>query len=909
MTDAGLQQSGESRETLLFLREAEKIARIGIWAANPETDHLYWSDGVNDILGAPPDYKPRLAEGLRVFDPEGIPAFETALRRCLADGTPFVLQIGFSTLSGEHRWSEVRGLRRVEQHEAPFILGTFLDITERRATELALREREELFSSIVGQAMDSIALVDAVTFRFVEFNRAAHEGLGYTRDEFSRLTVMDIQAEHSPALIRANTQEAVDHGGVVFETTHRARDGAIREVRVSLRPLVIRGRPFAAVVWTDVTERNRAEAQLRFQKDVLEETGRIAQVGGFWFDAATGEGDWTDEVARIHDETPGQPIWRDKGFEYYTDGSKAAIKAAVARCVEEGVPYDLELEIVSAKGIRKWVRTIGHPEFKEGGGTLVRGSFQDITGHKKTHEALQIRNALLSAQQEVSLDGILVVDRNRRILSHNRRFVELWGVPKALVESGDDQPVLQHVVSLVADPETFKERIEYLNTHETEIGQDEVGLADGRVFERHSAPLQGEDGRYLGRVWHFRDVSERRQMDRDRARAEMRLRQSQKMEALGTLAGGIAHDFNNILAIIYGYAEIASGEAGAGSPVREELQEVLRAADRARDLVQQILAFSRQTEQEKRPTQIGLIVKEAMKMLRASLPSTIDIRSRIDSRAVVMADATQIHQVLMNLCTNAAHAMRDNGGFLEVSLQDVRLDVPVSSFADLEPGSYLRLTVKDTGHGIDPAIVDRIFDPFFTTKEKGAGTGLGLAVVHGIVESHGGSIEVESAPGRGTTFHVYFPTVAAAAPAAERRAADVPRGSERILVVDDEKVIATILSNMLRSLGYDVEARTNAVEALEAVWSRLESRPFDLVITDMTMPVLTGAKLAEELFLLDRRPAIVLCTGFSETMDQESAKALGVEGFLMKPFTMHALAATVRRVLDEWAEREGRRSP
>ncbi len=396
------------------------------------------------------------------------------------------------------------------------------------------------------------------------------------------------------------------------------------------------------------------------------------------------------------------------------------------------------------------------------------------------------------------------------------------------------------------------------------------------------------------------DITGRKQLEEQRYQVEAQLRQSQKMEALGTLAGGIAHDFNNILGVIVGFAEMAEWEADEDGKIKEDLREVLKAAERAKELVQQILAFSRQSEQEKKPIQVGLIVKEALKMLRASLPTTISIKSDVGSKASVMADPTQIHQVVMNLCTNAAHAMRDNGGVLEVRLDDLQLTpdsvLPGSGFL---PGPCVKLTFRDTGHGIDPSILDRIFDPFFTTKEQGAGTGLGLAVVHGIVKGHGGTIEVESRPGKGTTFQVILPAIERKRVPQRQAAAPLPRGRERILVVDDEPALTLAVKKMLERLGYQVECRTNGIEALEVFLHGTTGAPFDLVITDMTMPNLTGTDLALKLLKLQPDLPVLLCTGFSEKMDAETARDFGVRGFLMKPVVMRKLAETVRKLLDE----------
>jgi two-component system cell cycle sensor histidine kinase/response regulator CckA len=373
------------------------------------------------------------------------------------------------------------------------------------------------------------------------------------------------------------------------------------------------------------------------------------------------------------------------------------------------------------------------------------------------------------------------------------------------------------------------------------------------------------------------------------------------MEAIGTLAGGIAHDFNNILAAMMGYAELASLDAPEGSKANMRWQEVLKAGLRARDLVQQILTFSRQSSQERKPVEIGPIVKETLKLLRASLPSTVEIRQHVESNAdVIETDPTQIHQVLMNLCTNAAHAMRESGGILEVSLNKVDMEEPTTTpYPDLHAGPYVRLSVSDTGHGIPPQLLKRIFDPYFTTKPVGEGTGLGLAVVHGIVKSHGGEITVSSKPGKGTTFHVYLPgTDGPKEVAASQRVEPYRLGrQECLLLIDDEQALVEVGKQMLEHLGYRVIVRTSSVEALELF--RNQPEKFDLVITDMTMPNMTGDKLAREMMGIRPGMPIILCTGFSEHIAEEKVKKIGIREFVMKPLVMSDLSKTIRRVLDQ----------
>jgi signal transduction histidine kinase/CheY-like chemotaxis protein len=387
----------------------------------------------------------------------------------------------------------------------------------------------------------------------------------------------------------------------------------------------------------------------------------------------------------------------------------------------------------------------------------------------------------------------------------------------------------------------------------------------------------------------------------ERVRLEEQLRQSQKLEAIGTLAGGIAHDFNNTLFAMIGYTELAMGDIPQGSKPWQYLQEVLKAGTRAKKLVQQILAFSRKSSQERKPVQLRPLIQETLKMLRASLPTTIDIRQDISAEAgTVLADPTQLQQVLMNLCANAEHAMRETGGVLEVRADAVDIDADFASHhRDLQPGPYVRLMVRDTGHGIAPEIRERIFEPFFTTKKAGEGTGMGLAVVHGIVANHSGAITVQSTPGEGTVFTIYFPRIDETIESVTQPAEPIPHGEGCVLFVDDEDTLAQLGQIMLEHLGYHVVSKTSSIEALEAF--RATPQRFDLVITDQTMPHMTGEALAREL--RDIRPdiPIILCTGFSHTANAERARALGIDAFCTKPFVARDLAVTVQQVLGQRA--------
>ena len=493
-------------------------------------------------------------------------------------------------------------------------------------------------------------------------------------------------------------------------------------------------------------------------------------------------------------------------------------------------------------------------------------------------------------------DGICLLDDKGRILRCNRAFADL-------VRKSDEDitgRTCWEIVHGTTDPIEDCPFLKASSSRRRESLEIEVG---DRWFAVSVDPLLGESGKLVSAVHIMSDVTDRRHMEKERRNAERESQQARKMEALGTLAGGIAHDFNNILGIIMGYTEMARWDTREDSTLHGQLQEVFKAATRAKDLVKQILTFSRRSEQERQPVRIGLVVEEALKMLRASLPSTIEINSEVDTEAVVLADSSLMHQVLMNLCGNAAHAMEYGVGVIEVSLSDVRIGrEDIAPYSGLQPGSHVKLTVKDTGHGIDPAIVDRIFDPFFTTKEVGAGTGLGLAVVHGIVKSHGGAVEVESFPGKDTIFQVFLPAAESAPVQKALQDAPLPRGQERILVVDDEPDLAVTTQKMLERLGYEVDCRASSIEALEAFQRQAPEKPFHLVLTDMTMPHLTGVDLGRELHRLQPGLPVILCTGFSEKVNAEKAKSLGIQGFLMKPVAMRELAELIRKALDERVE-------
>jgi PAS domain S-box-containing protein len=406
------------------------------------------------------------------------------------------------------------------------------------------------------------------------------------------------------------------------------------------------------------------------------------------------------------------------------------------------------------------------------------------------------------------------------------------------------------------------------------------------------AGIATKAGQTTGYVMIFRDRRRQKTL-------EDQLRQAQKMEAIGTLAGGIAHDFNNILYPIVGYTEMAIDELAGNQTVREYLEEVLKASSRAAALIQHILTFSRLNERKRRLLKIQTTINEALDLLRASLPSTIEIDRQVDATcSPILSDPAQIHQVVMNLCTNAYRAMQASGGKITVGLKEVEFMATENTpNHKMDPGIYLLFSVADTGHGMDNDTIERIFDPYFTTQDMSEGTGMGLAVVHGIIRNHEGHIAVTSTPGSGSRFDIYLPLLNSADDYSRTKPSiDLPQGQEHILLVDDEKQIAQMIEKMLTKLGYRVSAYTDSQQALNAF--EKEPMQFGLVISDLTMPELTGDRLATELFAIRADIPIILCTGFSELITADEAKALGIRQLINKPVVMTQLAEVVRQVLD-----------
>lgn len=642
--------------------------------------------------------------------------------------------------------------------------------------------------------------------------------------------------------------------------------------------------------YKDLYERSKAAEEI--YRSLLASTPDAAVVYDMEGRAQYVNDSFTRMFGWSRDEVIGAPL------DFVPDSQREPTMAVLQSVVEGGIPCSgLETKRLTRDGRLLDVHISGaryHDTEGRPAGLFVM--IRDISERKRAESDLRQSEEKYRTIIENIEEGYYEIDHEGYMVFCNESLAKILGYTRTeligmncseLVEEGGVGAMFDNLKGVA---ETGRS---------SEVSGWELIRKDGakKLIEASVSLIRSGDGGPCGFRGIIRDITRRKSL-------EDRLYQAQKMEAIGTLAGGIAHDFNNILYAIMGYTELALDDAAVESRLHSNLKQVLGATNRAKDLVKQVLTFSRQQEQARRPTQIASIAKETVKFLRASIPSTIEILLSIGSQlGMVMADPTQMHRVLMNLCTNAAHAMREKGGTMTVILDQVQIGSEYDSrHLEVLPGTYQRITVSDKGHGMTPEVTERIFEPYFTTKEPGEGTGLGLAVVHGIVKSHEGTITVYSEPGLGSSFSVYLPVIERST-RSEHVFPEVPKtGNERILLVDDELAIVQIGKQMLERLGYRVEIRTSSIEALELF--RVRSGEFDLVITDLTMPNMIGTDLAMELMKIRKNIPVILCTGFSELITEERALAMGIRALMAKPILKKKMAETVRRVLDLNTEQE-----
>jgi PAS domain S-box-containing protein len=777
------------------------------------------------------------------------------------------------------------------------------DISERKQAEEALRASEARFRGLA-ELLPQVVYETDTEGVLTYVNRRAFEIYGYTEEDFRKgLNVLQTVVPEDRARAASNFRSVLtgDPSDIGHEYRSLRKDGTSFPVVIYSSPIIREGTVAGTRgILIDITARKQAEEALRRSEQEVRLTLDATTEGIWKWNLQDNELFFSTRYCKMlgyePDELPkSMETWKSL---IHPDDLAPALAVAEEYTKSNSSIYENSFRLRTKSGEYRWIHSTGRVVERDARGQPIRiiGQHTDITERKHAEDELKRSQGRFRFLIENAPDAIFVRTEDRFSFV-NPAMLNLLGVPSA------DQLIGQRVLDRV-HPDgraAAAERMKQIDS------MSKPGLLKTQKYLRmDGTPVDVEvfpvplmyEGRKAALVF-MRDITERKRAEEEQVRMHALLQQAQKMEAIGTLAGGIAHDFNNILSVILGNAEMAMPDIPESSPARYSLDQVVKAGNRAKDLVGQILAFSRKTERERKPIRVGTIAKEVLKFLRASFPSTIEISRRMDAeRDTVLADPTQIHQVLMNLCANAHHAMLENGGVLELELSNMPATAEnAAEHPDLQPGWYLKLGLSDTGCGMSTEVMKRIFEPYFTTKEKGTGTGLGLAVVHGIINDLGGAIRVQSEPGKGSRFEVFLPLVDQKAISGIRTYEELPRGRERILFVDDEEGVVDMGKRMLQHLGYEVEGRTCSMEALAAFRSKPEK--FDLVITDVTMPNMTGERLAKEVIGIRSDIPVIICTGYSDRISDKRATELGVKAFIMKPILMRDMAAAIRQTLEK----------
>ena len=804
-------------------------------------------------------------------DAEGI-LFETIHRR--KDGTSFPVEIS-------SKGATINGMRT--------LISVGRDITERKRSEEALRNSELQFRNLAN-SMPQLVWTATPDGRMDYFNRRIEEFHGFVKQP-------DGSWEWSVVVHPEDLKRTVDtwqhaiNSGQTHEIEHRLlqRDGSYKWYLSRTTP--VRDQEGRVAKWygtsTEIDYLKHAEQKL------LEATTRldflVTESPAVVFTYELQPQPRLNYVSRNVETILG---WKPEQFTENFECWKECLHPADLPAVLDGLvqlertgKQVFEYRFKDTKGKYHWIHDEQRVIVREDGRKEVIGAWWDVTETKAAQEELR----RLAAAIEQAAEIVVMTDEKADIVYANPAFEKITGYSQMEV-LGKNPRILK---SGEQDHAFYQQMWASLSAGKTWHGRFVNKKKNGSLYTEEAtiSPVLDPSGNIINYVAVKRDITKEQEL-------EQQYLEAQKMEAIGTLAGGIAHDFNNILAIILANAQILEFSGAISSDSKETLNQIIIASKRARELVRQILAISRRGKQEKIIMNLKPIVKETIGLLRASLPATIRLEPHITANTgMLFADPTQMQQVLMNLCTNAAHAMEKEGGTLKITLSNTSIgenDTPLEpGFA---PGEYVKLSVSDTGHGMQPWILKRIFEPYFTTKETGKGTGLGLSVAHGIVKSHGGAVKVSSVVRKGSIFEIYLPRVKGEASETDKFDMPLLTGTGRILFVDDEPALTMMGQRILGQLGYQVKTTNSSPEALEIF--RSKPHEFDLVITDLTMPELTGINLAKALLEIRPDLPIVLCTGFSDQVNEEMLQSIGIRGLLLKPITIHELAHSVRMAIE-----------
>ena len=896
------EQTKALRRSEANLAEAQRLSRTGSFGWSVSTGEILWSEETFRIFQYDRTTRPTMDLIVQRTHPEDRALVQRTIERASQDGKDFDFEHRLLMPDGSIKHVHVIGHAEGDQCSECEFVGAVMDVTAAKEAQERIRQSErelritlETIPAFVVSTLPD-GSVDFVSQSWLDYlGRSQEEILGWS-------WVQIVHPEDLDTLL--NSWQAALAAGepLEIETRMRRADGEYRWFLARAVPLS--DEKGNIVKWYatthDIDDRKQAEQKLRQSETYLAEAQRLSLTGSASWNVASGEIFWSEETFRIFqcDRTTKPTLEFIRQRTHPED--RALVQQTMERASQDGKDIDFEHRLLMPDGSVKYLHAVSHPAFNASGNLVEYvGTVMDVTEHKRVAEVLRKSKNRFKAMVEKSAEGILLVLPDKRIIYAS--------------------PAVERVLGYRSEELTMQSLIEHVHPDHRQHATDcwNLLLQDPDHVAAAESMLQHKDGSWRwiestarnllhepsveAVVVNFRDITERKRAQAERERLEQRLRQAVKMEAVGRLAGGIAHDFNNVLAGVFAYGEMLVEETPDGSPLKRYAQNVLTAATRGRGLVEQILAYSRSQRGKRAPVDITRVLAETLELLRGSLPAGIRLEaSAPQRRLVVIGDATHLHQVVMNLCSNAIHAM-SGGGTLRVSLETTDVSAERGlSHGTLAPGHYVRLTVEDSGSGMDEATLSRIFEPFFTTKEMGQGTGLGLALVYAIVTDSGGAIDVKSAPGKGTTFTIYGPLVEVALAAADDTAAAPPRGNgERVLLVDDEAPLLAATAEVLSRLGYEPVSFSDGHAALAA----FDAAPgrFDVVVTDEVMPGLTGTGLAS--VLRRHRPdlPIVLVSGYSGPLLTQQALAAGVSELLTKPLQSREIATTLARVLHRTA--------
>ena len=890
LDDAVRQRTSALMQSEAQLRDLFNGTSDLIHSVAPDGRFLFVNRAWRETLG----YSADEVTTLNIFDVIHAESHEhcrSFMQRILAGETVGLVEILLRTKDGHAIVAEGQVSLLVEAGRPMATRGIFRNITDRKLAE----DQLHLTQFSVDHAVDAVLWADD-TKRFIYANAAACLSLGYTREELLTLRIPDIAPQHDPERFQQRLASIKHSKSATYESIHRRKDGTEFPVEASIAYLDHEGRGYTCGIVRDITERKRAEQALAEKTSELSDFIEHATVSMHWV-GPDGIILWANQtemdlLGYSREEYIGHPI-----ADFHVD--QPVILDILDRLSCGAAVQEYAARLRSKDGSIKDVLIDSSGLWKDGTFMHSRCFTRDITARKQAEQALSESEARFRTLFEQAAVGVAQIDTaTGRFVRINQKYSEITGYSptemraltfQQLTHPDDLQADLDNMARLTAgEIREFRMEKRYIHKDSSVVW---VKLAVSPMWEPGAATDY--------HIAVVQDITERKQAEAALQTFQDQIRQMQKMEAIGQLAGGVAHDFNNILTSILGNAEMAGMKLASDHPARTNLARILEAGDRASRLVQQILTFTHQQERSRITLSLSQIVNEVLVLLRATLPAGIELTATYDAATPhVLADATQVHQVLMNLCTNAWHALGEQPGSITVNLAPVMLTHPLHSLhVILPPGRYARLSVRDTGCGMEPETVERIFDTFFTTKPVGQGTGLGLSVVHGIVRGHEGAIVVDSRLNQGTTFHLYFPAVDAPAhPREPARTTPAQRqGRNRhLLYLDDEEMLVELIRTKFEPLGYRVTGCTKPTEAIDAV--RADPSGFDVVVTDYNMPGMSGLDVASALAHLRADLPVVVVSGYLSPAAQAAILAAGIKEIVYKPTLLQQLGEVIARL-------------